>query len=117
MNKKNENMLRKVSSDIGYAVLTYHKGDYDKTYKSLDSFGITNIKTNVKRKKIIIDITLNRASLFIGKEGEHINFIKDYLINNNYGKEIIINLKETAMWKYYLYPMSMDDIVEIGERI
>ena len=112
MSKVNESLTRSISSDIGYAILTYFD-DYDKTYKCLDNCGFTNIIVKKKRKKIIIDLTMKNPGRFIGEKGNMINFIKDYLTNNNYEKEIIINLKETTSWYQALYPMSLEEVDDI----
>lgn len=111
---KKENLTNRIASDIGYAILNNFNGDYDKTYNFLNDCKFTNIQAKKRSKKVLVYITLSRPGLIIGKRGKTINYIQDYLKENNNGVDVTINLKETKRWSYFLYPMTWDKAKEIG---
>ena len=114
MKKNNDAVTRKISSEIGYAILNKFNGSYRETYDFINKCSIKNIEAFRKRKKIVVNIILSRPGIFIGKKGMTISYIKDYLKESNNGFPVEINIKETCSWEYFLYPMTDEEMTRIG---
>jgi len=111
---KESRLVNKIATEIGYGFLKFYQRDLAQTYAILDQLQITDLKVKKTRKKITIQITLYRPGIFIGAGGLVIQFITDFIKENNNGIDVEINLKETPSWIISLYPLTMADINDIG---
>lgn len=82
---------------------------FNKTYKEIDSYGITRIEMD----GYIVIITLKRPGVFIGVRGSNINYISEHL-KKEIDERLVIHIKEE---KYldYLYPPCYLDYDENDE--
>lgn len=60
--------------------------------------GITDIKTKINKKRITIIITLERPGLLIGKGGETIDSLQNYL-NRILNRDVKFLIKESKLWE------------------
>ena len=71
----------------------------DEGWGSLNVLLITDIKFYNKDNIIIMEITLGRPGLLIGKSGTTINKITKHLNDNDYMKEVKIIIVESKLWE------------------
>jgi len=87
---KESRLVNKIATEIGYGFLKFYQRDLAQTYAILDQLQITDLKVKKTRKKITIQITLYRPGIFIGAGGLVIQFITDFIKENNNGIDVEI---------------------------
>ena len=95
--------LRDLASCIGQFYLSKEKFDYQKASESVTALCISNL--NIKGNEVII--TLGRPGLLIGRKGENIDALGDY-ITQYYKRKITIRVKEEQILQD-LIPYFEDD--------
>jgi len=64
-----------------------------------ENWDVTNIKVKTRRKFIVVTIYAQRPGLVIGRGGETINGIEQWL-NDDMGKPVKVKIVETDIWKH-----------------
>lgn len=103
----------KILSDIGFAIYEYTNQDFKKTYEIINPMGITNIIIKKEsllshsisdiinsRSRYNIYIEMHRPGIFIGKKGELIDKIKEYLYKRLNASNINIYVFESDIYPH-----------------
>jgi len=99
----NERIPKGIDRDIRTFIRVYYEGweSNDEVAAinkhGLQSLGITNIKVNNKKSKIIVIITLVRPGILIGKGGSEIDNLTRYL-SEHMDKPVVIHVIESRLW-------------------
>lgn len=93
------NDLYKVCSEIGLFYLKKHNGSYEKAAAEIEKLRVTNV--TLEEEEVHIECV--RVGIFIGRRGENIKNLEDFL-------ERKIVLSETKVdWTYLLTPTDYYD--------
>lgn len=106
-------LTHKILVYIGFAIYEYTNQDCKKTYETIHSIGITNIILKKEsllshsisdiinsRSRYNIYIEMHRPGIFIGKKGELIDKIKEYLYKRLNASNINIYVFESDIYPH-----------------
>ena len=65
--------------------------------------GITKLDIIIKKKLIIVRVTLQRPGMFIGRRGQQIDLFNQYL-NRIARKNVILSIDESTLWNRETHP-------------
>ena len=85
----------KTLKEIKSTMTTFFDGDHEAHILSL---GVTGINLQFKDDKILVDITLERPGLLIGKSGSSIKKLIE-ILSKALKKEVKVNIIESKLWK------------------
>lgn len=94
-----------VAAEIGMFYLEKNKFDYEKTRYEINRLYITNICTVTDSKEPLVSIETKRPGLLIGKRGQNITALEEYI-----GMKIYI-MEAPARETDYLVPEPVDESV------
>jgi len=97
-----------VARMIGEFYLDKNKGDYKKTNEEISELKITRIDYNFKT----LNITTGRPGLIIGRRGENIDKLREYLSNlvGHFELKIIEDKVIPNLYPYESYDIFDDDL-------
>ena len=98
-----------VAVEIGMFYLEKNKFDYEKTRDEINRLHITNICTVTDSKEPLVSIETKRPGLLIGKRGQNITALEEYI-----GMKIYI-MEAPACETDYLVPEPVDESLWVPE--